>query len=320
VNVLLRVFRYIVKCFVLTYFKLMATDPTKTKVIRQQWITQFNVRYRKLKGDINRFILHGQTTVTNQAFEFGTSAQAVLEFLAFLQTQIDDRIFDNALVPGDMWQNQYIERAYTRGVHVGAIELRRQGITDIPQAIQGVSIAQVVGTATPSLGAAFVPITNPIHLDAIQLIYTRDFVALQGITNEMSKQIARVLTDGIEQGFGAAKLAKLINDRVDKIGVTRSRLMARTETVRAYNVAKINESVILSAETGVDIMQEWVTSGDERVRNTHAHRNGVIYTDEQARALIGEPNCRCALVPHIESLDDPKERTERRVAGLANIS
>lgn len=297
----------------------MATDPTKTITIRTQWISEFNRRYRQLKGDINGFILNSQTIALNQPFDFKSDVSSIIDFLAFLQTQIDDRIFDNALNPANIWQNQYVDRSYARGVRVGAIELRKQGVEDILGATQAATIPDILGTATPSIGIS-IPITNPIHLDAIQLIYTRDFTDLKGITAEMSKQISRVLTAGIEQGLGAAEIARNINNRVDKIGRTRSRLLARTETVRSYNVAKINDSVILSAETGIDAKLEWVTAGDERVRNSHASRNGVIFEEKRARVLIGEPNCRCSLIPHIESLDDVEERITRRAAGLAKIS
>lgn len=289
-------------------------DPTRTLTIRKRWISDFSARYRRLKGDINRFILNS-VTVINQPFDFALDPQRVADFLGFLQARIDARIFDGKTTPVDFWQNQYILQAYNRGITIAQIDLKKQGIT--PQA-RPISI---IGTAFPSLGASTLGL--PIHQDAIQLIFTRDFAQLRGITSQMSASIARVLTSGIEQGLGARELAKNINDRVDKVGLTRSKLLARTETVRSYNIATINEGRIVELDTGVEIRQEWITAGDERVRSTHAQRNRKIFEPEVAARLIGEPNCRCSLVPFIEELDDAEDRKERRDQrrkGLALIS
>ena len=299
-------------------------EPTRTVTIRRAWIADVNRRYARLKRDIVAIMPRFRISVTNvEQFTFTSDPRAVLEFLAFLQTRIDDRIFDNITTPADMWHNVYIDRGYARGVNAAIVELRKQGI-DIAATLPTITPATLVGTAVPSLGvvsaASF--INNPIHLDAIQLLYTRDFAALKGITDEMSKQIARILTEGVEQGLGIRELTRNITDRVDKIGRTRSQLIARTETVRAYNTANINEGLSVAADTGETINQEWVTAGDERVRSTHAHRNGKIFEPNVARGLIGEPNCRCSLVPFIEKLDteeDQEERTERREQGLARI-
>lgn len=293
-------------------------DPTHTVVIRKRWIAQFNKRYRALKGDINRYILHSEIT-TNQAFDFKSDVGSVVDFMAWLQTRIDKRIFDDIIDPSAMWQNVYINQAYERGVRTATAQLRKQGV-NISTAIAGATPAITLGTATVALGTGLSFSSQPIHLDAIQLLYTRDFAALKGVTQTMSGQIARALTDGIEQGLGARQIAKDINDRVDKVGLTRSKLIARTETVRAYNVSVINQSVVVANDTGLEIKLLWKTAGDEKVRNTHAHRNGLLYEPERAFALIGEPNCRCSLIEFVVELDtakDKKDRAAQRKKGIA---
>lgn len=295
------------------------SDPTRTIMIRRRWIADFTRRYRALARDVNGFILRSETTVidslvVNVPFNFAQDAQRVADFLAFLQQRIDVRIFDNFTNHDGFWQNQYTLRAYNRGVNIAQIELAKQGLRPTPRPFL------FSGTAVPSLGATTLGV--PIHQDALQLIWGRDFAELKGITGTMSGQIARVLTQGIEEGAGAAELARAITNRIDKIGLTRSKLLARTETVRAYNVATINETLQIEEETGADINQEWVTSGDARVRSTHAARNGKIFEPNVARSLIGEPNCRCSLVPFVEELDDAadqEERRQRRAAGIALI-
>lgn len=290
-------------------FLTLKQDPTKTVGIRKRWIVQFNKRFTQLKGRINRLLIKGEegaipvpflvngNIVTNQ-FEFTNDATSVAEFMAWLQLQIDDLLFTNNANPSTIWQNKFIDQGYSRGVKRSKAELRKLGIT--AEQLQGITAAEIIGTATPSLGVAATQVLSPIHMDAIQLLYIREFDALKGITSEMSKQISRVMVEGIEQGLGIRDIAKNINNRVDKIGITRSKLLARTETARAYNIGTINEFDSVAKLAGVPTEFEWITAGDIDVRETHEDRNGVIFSKEEAFKLIGEPNCRCALKPHID--------------------
>lgn len=308
-------------------------DPTKTVAIRRRWISQFSLRFRALKGRINKLLLKGdesgiavptvdpQTLVANDLthkgfdnvvwisnkiianqFEFTSDATAVTEFMGWLQLQIDQLLFTNDATPGAIWQNKFIDQSYIRGINRSKADLRKLGLT--ADLLQGLSPAQIIGTATPNfgigIGAGLGSITAPIHLDAIQLLYIREFNALKGITGEMSKQISRVLVEGIEQGLGIKDMAKNINNRVDKIGLVRSKLLARTESARAYNIGIVNEFQDVADRLDIEALYEWITAGDDFVRDTHEERNGQIYTRDEALTLIGEPNCRCALSPHID--------------------
>ncbi|MCK5641213.1 MAG: hypothetical protein KAJ19_10460 [Gammaproteobacteria bacterium] len=301
-------------------------DPTRTLGIRTKWQAENTRRFRALKGDINRFILKdesiviNESIVTNKTFDFASDPQSVAEFMVWLQGRIDARIFDNKDTAQDVWQNKYINRSYQRGVRVAKMELRKQAVPlgMILEDIQPAPIA--FGTATPALGIGpVIGLTAPIHLDAIQRLYQRDFAKLKGITAEMSGEISRVLVESIEQGLGAREIAKNINDRVDKIGLSRSKLLARTETPRAYNIATVMEGEDVKRRTGIGIKYEWLTVGDEKVRHAHALRNRVIYTKRRALELIGEPNCRCALAPFLPETDsamDKKRRSKQRAKGI----
>lgn len=287
-------------------------DPTRTLGIRTRWESENARRFRALKGDINRFVLKSERTVTNKKFDFESDPQSVAEFMVWLQGRIDARLFDNKDSAQEMWQNKYINRSYQRGVRVAQMELRKQAVPlgMILEDIQPAPIA--FGTATPALGIGpVVGLTAPIHLDAIQLLYQRNFAKLKGITAEMSGEISRVLVESIEQGLGAAETAKNINERVDKVGLSRAKTVARTETVRAYNVGTIMEGDDFERRTGIEVKYEWLTREDSKVRDTHQVRNHVIFEKEQALQLIGEPNCRCALAPFLPETDSAKQKKER---------
>lgn len=279
----------------------MTKDPTRTVVSRKAWIIELNKRFNKLKKSINNFIIVGDDISTN-AFDYQSNPQAIVEFLAFLNSKVDLFIFENEVSAGstvvDFWQNRYINLPYQRGIKIAQAQLRR---LDVPLAstLQGVQPAPVAGTAQSFLGAGIgsqLVFDRPIHLDAIQVLYTRDYAQLRGVTDVMSAQMSRILADGIEKGLNVNKTAKNLSDRLDKIGKTRSKLIARTETVRAYNIGVINEAEELAKEHGLSVKFEWFTSEDERVRATHVVRHKKQYTKKQVLNLIGEPNCRCSVL------------------------
>ena len=293
-------------------FQIFAKDPTKTVGVRKRWMRQFNARFRQLKGRINLLLIKGiegnipvpftdeQQLIVNQ-FEFTSDPQSVARFMAWLQLQVDDLLFTNDATPTKHWQNKFIDQSYLRGIKLTQAELRKLGITAVE--LQQIQAAAIVGVQAVPLGVATSVIgldLKTIHLDAIRLLYTREFAALKGITDTMSGQIARVMVEGVEQGFGVRQIAKNINDRVNKIGLTRAKLLARTETARAYNIGTINEFDDIASQLNIETQFKWITAGDGRVRPTHVERNGKIFSKERAFALIGEPNCRCALKAHID--------------------
>ena len=104
------------------------------------------------------------------------------------------------------------------------------------------------------------------------------------------------------------ELAKRINDRVDHIGMTRAKLLARTEVVYASNAAALNEFQAAERTIGKKILAQWWTALDERVRDTHRIRQARIYNFKTAETLLGEPNCRCSLLPYVPATQGKVEK------------
>lgn len=79
--------------------------------------------------------------------------------------------------------------------------------------------------------------------------------------------------------------------------ITKGKRVLRTEIVKAYNQAVIAETALLGEQFGFTPKVQWVTRRDSKVRATHRARDKRKYTLDKAQTLIGEPNCRCSLVP-----------------------
>lgn len=184
-------------------------------------------------------------------------------------------IVDSIVRPGKQITDKYSEQAYRQG------KIRGQELLK-------------AGGAKP---AEVTPVSD-IFFDqrAVQVIQTRNFAALHGITDDMGKRIADTVTDGIIKGAGAREIAKDINDAVG-IGINRARTMARTEVIYAHSAAATEQY----RKYGIS-EEEWLAAIDERTCEICSALNGK-------RAPIGEmecpahPACRCAKLPVIPSME-----------------
>ena len=301
-------------------------EPTKTVTIRKAWLADFTRRYKQLAAEVRAFFKRVQELQNfNQRpddFVFLSDPKKILFFQRWLEAEIERIIFDGVRDPDLLWQNKYILDAYTKGVQLAISELKN--ITDeIPEDFEGLLAIQQA-FALPTLGTAKSEVlTRPVHTAAIETIYVRDFTQLKGINAEMSNQMSRILADGLAAGENFNVIAEGLVDRVNKIGLTRAKLLARTESVRAYNLGHVIDVDDRVKNLGVEPKYKWNTSMDERVRSTHAKRNGHIYTTKELLPLIGEPNCRCGQTLTADFLIDEvtKQRDkQRRELGLSLIN
>lgn len=272
-----------------TAFRL---DPTRTVMLRRRYSADLYKRFRKLKGDIrislvknDAFGLKTNIPINTRQFAFQRDPQKVESFLIWLQKQVDNDIlevyFGNQLGSAieELWANTYIRQAYEKGVGRAQTEMLTAGYT-LPESLSAISAMQM-----------------PFHIDRVGLLYTRNFTGLKGITDEMSKQISIVLADGMAKGQGPVEIANRINNRVDKIGITRARTLARTETIRAHHLGMVQEMRNWGV-VGVTVLAELVTAGDGRVCSLCSPLNHKVYTLKEAEWLIPiHPECRCILIP-----------------------
>lgn len=271
-------------------------DPTRTTTLRNQFMGEVGRRFRKLKGRIleevveqDGFGLKGLKTNRGR-FEFTRSDRKVEAFMEWLREAAREEILDVRVgVPisraaSSAWTSVYIESAHQKGIAQAAQRMRAAGAT----------------VAEEWVTAAF---NRPIHADRLGLIYTRVFTELVGITEAMDQQISRELVRGIAEGRNPLEIARSLNNRVDKIGRTRARTLARTEVVATHAEASLN-SYEEAGVQGVQVMAEFSTAGDSLVCPFCEELEGDVYTMADARGIIPvHPNCRCVWIPALDDLD-----------------
>jgi SPP1 gp7 family putative phage head morphogenesis protein len=307
---------------VITYNKILNYDPTRTTSLRNAFARDMNRRFNELVAVVKEtvnvrdcfglkegVITFQMTPSGARAFAFPRSAEKVEAFMKWLQEQVDKGILSVTqyqqigLAVESAWTNMYISDSYKRGIMRARYELKKAGLT-VP--------------SVDETGGIDLSMSTPFHLDRLGLLFTRVFSDLRGVTAAMDMQISRILAQGIADGDGAALLARklvaVINgDGVDRLGLTdtlgrfipaqrRAMLIARTEIIRAFHQATIQEYRNWAIE-GVYVQAEWMTAGDDRVCEQCASMQGKIFTLDEIEPMIpAHPQCRCIALPYIEDI------------------
>lgn len=270
-------------------------DPTRTTTLRKRWSGKMGKRFRTLKGIIRENVVELDVlglkddapnplpNVRRRSYLQENSAiqtnQNILEasprlnpeifardpnknelFMQWLRDINETTVLDIEEVTEEIrvgqgprlpsedprWTDKWVRRSYVRGVERADVQVRKLGVS-VPQ------LSSVQGL-----------VNAPIHASKLETLFSRSFEELRGVTKSMEQQITRELADGVAQGINPREMARNINNRVDKVGLTRARTLARTEVVRAHNEAALTRY----EEMGFNEVRgraEWLTAGDSRV-------------------------------------------------------
>ena len=174
-------------------------------------------------------------------------------------------------------------------------------VAEFSGAIFGDLDKQFVRTVTPADIEVPLQMTQGIA-DALQKDYYDNInIAIKGWREEQIERLRDKITANVTQGYRADKMRESIEA---EYGVTKNkaRFIARQETsllVSKYREQRYKESGIRS--------YRWSTSHDERVRETHKHLDGRVFSFDSppvvdlATGKRGNPgedfNCRCVAIP-----------------------
>lgn len=110
-------------------------------------------------------------------------------------------------------------------------------------------------------------------------------------------------------------VAKAISQKVSNTSVSRAMTIARTETHKAANVSEFTRAKEASVDAGLNVIVEWLSTNDGRVRDSHKHANGQKRPIGQSFLVGGDAmkhpadpsasaantiNCRCVLSYSVE--------------------
>lgn len=262
------------------------------EAIQNDFRVEVERRFRKFRGVLRESIvynriLHDIPSRVNQDepemepvndYDFEQLAPRQVAF----QDQIDKWIEEGILhrMPqtdvedGQHYTSIYATAAYEAGIVWAGEKLEEEGI-EVPEQ------------------EAAALLSRPIHEDTLEVLYTRTYDNLEGITNDMDQQISQILTRGIIDGENARDLGDQITAEVRDIQRSRGRALARTEVMNAHAESTLNRldefnvgEVVLLVHTPCPICAEI--------------KSNEPYSISAARGMIpAHPNCVCSWAPHI---------------------
>lgn len=106
----------------------------------------------------------------------------------------------------------------------------------------------------------------------------------EGITDTTKEKIKEILIQAALEGQALKWIVDRVIEQDKTLSASRSRLIARTETVTASNQA----GHLAAAKTGLLMKKSWLSAEDSRVRPTHAEVNGHIIGFEDYFHVGGE--------------------------------
>lgn len=278
-------------------------DPTRTVTLRRRYASTLRGRFASISAAIRRGVV--ERDVFGLRDDHRTRPDTLRP--SPLPSQFPERK-DRQIETFDAWlkrqqreevltaigqnQNQFVRSAYLRGL----------GHAD--------TAARKAGYDVPSESSVEAVVRRPVHRDELELIYTRDYSELEGITSAVSQQANRTLAEGLGAGESPTKIARRLTDRIDAIGKTRATTLARTSVIDTFNSSALNRYEELGVE-GVSVDVEWQTAGDDRVCPLCRALEGRTWTIEEARSETvsvaghsdipvkppAHPRCRCAILP-----------------------
>lgn len=270
-------------------------DPTRTIILRRAFARAIRRRFNNLKSQIRNLIitldafgLGDENPIFNQSpreFAFLTDPQKIQAFRRWLAEQVEAGILTTDAL-GQPWTAEFIEDAYRRGRGRAFTDVNRRNLEPISDFF--------AGSREEFLRSAF---SNPETVSKVQLLATRSFEELRGVTETMAQRLNRELANGIIRGDNPRTVARNMTEAIDGLTRQRAELIARTEIVHAHAEGQLDGLEDLGIEE-VTPAVEWTTAGDDRVCPRCAANDGEVFTIKQARGLIPlHPNCRCAWLP-----------------------
>lgn len=269
-------------------------DPTETTTLRKEYAGKASKRYRRVKGQLRRVVTAdgdplGFAGNVPDRYSFPTNPGEKAEaFHEWVDAALRDEVLERP--NGARWTDKYVRSGYGSGLDHADAALKAQGV-----AVDPVDLRDVFNM--------------PVHRNTLEMLYTRQFEALKGINQAVGTEISRVFTEAFAEGVNPRVAARRLNDRVDKIGITRARTMARTEIVRTHNWAALDRyESVMGGDAKVTVVAEWTTAGDDRVCSRCAALEGARFKLKEARTMIpAHPRCRCTVVPIVD--EDATART-----------
>ncbi|MBC7128401.1 MAG: minor capsid protein [Thermoplasmatales archaeon] len=241
----------------------MKKEPTKTAGIRNNFTKElkrvFAKRFSRLKKKLE--VIYNFQKI---ALKKSIKNLSIDDYFYYIDVEFSEE-FEREI---RAITSKYIEQGYKKGWLSAAAELKKAGI----------DISNYTFTTR--------------DLEAIEILQGNGFSLAKGLGDECIKRLKSKLSELYLRGASIQEISKEIR-KIEDMSKYRADMIARTETIRAYNEAAVNQYKENEISKWI-----WVTAFDERTCDECAALDGTEhdYNDERPPA---HPLCRCAVAPAI---------------------
>jgi len=236
-----------------------------------------------------------QTVITNKqetVYSYDIDAQGLSELSNSITYELNNELVgtQGENVPFDWYYKDPIESS----IRQGAVEETRDFTQEIALAA---SLGYFASRTTPPTPTIPQVLFSEAYRNRLQLEYLDNFVSIKGLSQDTSKQVYRVIKDGVSSGLGPTAISKQISTRFN-VAESNAKRIADTSVNAAYNNSRLTITKELSDEVGLRSGVVHVSALIQTTRATHAVRHGNAYTVEDQEQWWDQGanriNCHCS--------------------------
>ncbi|EMN0478370.1 phage head morphogenesis protein [Klebsiella pneumoniae] len=253
-------------------------DPTGADALERRAMKDFARRMNKI-GKAYKSALDKipSSLAVNARYEYQLNPTLLSIILNDASYLVDQVLLDGG--DYDLWFYEYVDLAAEKGTGQAYANLSQQ--------------SPVYAAGRESLSAIL--ISEP-YQRRMALVNARMFEEMKGLSAEVKRDMARVLTEGIGRGLNPREVSRNLTEQIG-IEKRRANRIARTEITTALRRAKWEEDQEASELYGLKTKLLHISALSPTTRHTHAARPAHLYTNEEVRDWYAKDansiNCKC---------------------------
>lgn len=295
----------------------MPTDPTNSAERRDRVQERLRQRWGTVIRDLERELTPGSYYDPQTSTSIG---RQTTEFREWMEFELDRQVVEPVpttrhIEVGTHWSGDIIKEFYEHGLRLADEDIREAG-GDLSQTFPDAILRQ----DKPRFGG------EGLHHEYLEEEYGEIYNDLKDAARETTKQTYRAYRDAARQNATADEALEAVIDRIEKVGKTRTDLVAQAKLIGTINdailaryeqlgiesvaaeIEDVSSEPDVAADGGVAIAQHadhdgdvrkiFTTAGDRRVCTRCSLYENNVYTVAEIRAgsapeIPQHPRCRC---------------------------
>lgn len=159
---------------------------------------------------------------------------------------------------------------------------------------------------------------SPNIAEKVNAMTTANVQLIKSIRSQYLDKVQNAVTQSLVKGTLNKDLVQQIKD-IGKTTEKRAVFIARDQS------SKLNAALTQARHEDVGITKyTWSTSGDERVRESHAEKDGQVFEYTNPPEDTGNPghdyNCRCVAIPYLDDVLVGLNKTEKEAESIQKLT